>query len=67
MEIHNRSDLYRRLSELVVSGLPLTNDTLNDVMAFVIKNDMDKQETINKWMKNCDTLMGKLNEAKQGL
>ena len=60
--IENRSDLYRRLSDVVVGGLPLTNDTLNEVMAFVIKNDMDQQEMINKWMTNCDKLMEKLRE-----
>ena len=64
MSIDNRTELYKRLSDVVVSGLPLSNETLNDVMSFVIQNDIKHQEAIDKWIKNCDKLMEKLSENK---
>jgi hypothetical protein len=63
--IESRTQLYERLSNMVVSQLPMTNECMNDVMAYVIGLQMEHADNVGKWIKNCDILMRKLNENRQ--
>ena len=62
--ITNKTELVARLSDVVVSQLPLSQETFNEVLHYVMDQEMKHSESIKKWIDKCDKLMEKLSENK---
>ena len=62
--ITNTTELFTRLSDCVVSELPVSNQLMNDILEYVLTLQKEHGEVVGKWIKNCDTLMEKLSENK---
>ena len=62
--ITNKTELVGRLSDVVVSQLPLSQESFNDILHYVMDQEMKHSEAIKKWIDKCDKLMEKLSETK---
>ena len=62
--IENKTQLFERLSNCVVSELPVTNQLMNDIMNYVLTKEKEHSEIVGKWIGKCDKLMEKLSENK---
>ena len=62
--ITNKTELIARLSDMVVSQLPLSQEAFNDILHYVMDQEMKHSEAIKKWIDKCDKLMEKLSETK---
>jgi hypothetical protein len=62
--ITNKTELIARLSDVVVSQLPLSQEAFNDILHYVMDQEMKHSEAIKKWIDKCDKLMEKLSETQ---
>ena len=62
--IENKTQLFERLSNCVVSELPVTNQLMNDIMNYVLTKEKEHSEIVGKWIEKSDKLMEKLSETQ---
>ena len=46
------------------SELPVSQELMNDILQYVLTQQKEHSEIVGKWIKNCDKLMEKLNDAQ---
>lgn len=59
--INSRSELFALLKNTI--GKPLTDEQVDDIMFYVLNNQLEYETQINKWINNCNDLLKKVKDA----